>query len=218
MGLCRAGAGAGAPAGSRRQERARAEAQDMPQDQQARVLAQLRRIGAQHPAPVTPPRAWRTTSTRPPRSSPAPCSAPAWTRRPWQPSLAPCLPPAAALRLRPPAHDDGPAGPGIARTPATETLHPGPELLRYLHEGRSGGGRHHPRRKRARSGEGLYRVQVRTPRSWDPRWGQRCLAAPFIRMTGVWEARTLVSRKQWDASEWEEGCQVPERLEVPSRS
>lgn len=134
-----------------RQERARAEAQEA-EDQQARVLAQLRRIWG---APRTSDPALGLENDP---DAPAAQLARALLRARLDPAalaaqLVPPPAPAAALRLRPPVYDDGPAGPD-SEDAGDETPDLDPELLRYLHEGRSGGGRHHPRRKRARSGGG----------------------------------------------------------------
>ena len=64
--------------------------------------------------------------------------------------LVPAPAPAAALRLRPPVYDDGPTG-SDGEDAGDETPDLDPELLRYLHEGWSGGGCHHPGRKGPRS-------------------------------------------------------------------
>lgn len=134
-----------------RQERARAEAQEA-EDQQARVLAQLRRIWG---APRTSDPALGLENDP---DAPAAQLARALLRARLDPAalaaqLVPAPAPAAALRLRPPVYDDGPTGPD-GEDAGDETPDLDPELLRYLHEGWSGGGRHHPGRKGARSGGG----------------------------------------------------------------
>lgn len=112
-----------------RQERARAEAQEA-EDQQARVLAQLRRIWG---APRTSDPALGLENDP---DAPAAQLARALLRARLDPAalaaqLGPPPAPAAALRLRPPVYDDGPAGPD-SEDAGDETPDLDPELLRYL--------------------------------------------------------------------------------------
>ncbi|XP_004465040.1 proSAAS [Dasypus novemcinctus] len=109
-----------------RQERARVEAQEA-EDQQARVLAQLLRLwGA--PRAADPGLALDDDP-----DAPAAQLARALLRARLDPAaLAAQLAPApAALRPRPPAYEDGPAGPDAEDT-GDETPDVDPELLRYL--------------------------------------------------------------------------------------
>ncbi|XP_027390333.1 proSAAS [Bos indicus x Bos taurus] len=112
-----------------RQERARAEAQEA-EDQQARVLAQLRRIWG---APRTSDPALGLENDP---DAPAAQLARALLRARLDPAalaaqLVPAPAPAAALRLRPPVYDDGPTGPD-GEDAGDETPDLDPELLRYL--------------------------------------------------------------------------------------
>ncbi|XP_004713269.1 proSAAS isoform X1 [Echinops telfairi] len=111
-----------------RQERARVEAQEA-EDQQARVLAQLLRLWG---APRAADPAALGLDDDP--DAPAAQLARALLRARLDPAalaaqLAPA--PASVLRTRPPAYDDGPAGPD-AEEAGDDTPDVDPELLRYL--------------------------------------------------------------------------------------